>query len=136
MLRFLPMIGAAFLVAACVKGVKTTQKHIPLTSLAGSEWSPENVNDIEQYVQFGAAGDVSGHGGCNRFFGTYEQSGERLTIGALASTKMACTGKMQAEAGFLNNLQSTRRIEASHMRLVLKDEGETPLMILRRRDWD
>lgn len=38
-----------------------------------------------------------GFGGCNRFFGSYESSGESLTFGALGATRMACPEGMDQE---------------------------------------
>lgn len=70
---------------------------IPPAKLAGTNWTIMSVGDAP------AAGDrpgtlaftenrLSGSSGCNRFSGTYAQTGERLSISPVMSTKMACLG--------------------------------------------
>lgn len=135
------LIGAVATLAlsACAKVVKDSQDAAPLTTLAGSEWAPEMAADTpskaEQFVAFKAEGEVIGHGGCNRFFGSYSQEGDALSFGPLASTRMACPD-MTSEYAFLETLKNTRAVEATHLKLVLKGEGGETLMTLRRRDWD
>ncbi len=135
MLRPFPILLLTLALSACVKVAKNVQAQTPLTALAGSEWGPEGENGDNQFVAFKSGGEVIGHGGCNRFFGTYQQSGEVLTFGPLASTKMACPN-LSDEQAFISALQSARRIEATHLRLVLKGEDGEPLLTLLRRDWD
>lgn len=43
---------------------------------------------------------VSGFGGCNRYFGTYSATQDTLTFGHLAMTKMFCQQGMGLEAQF------------------------------------
>jgi len=135
MLRPFPILLITLALSACVKVAKNVKAQSPLTSLAGSEWGPEGPNSEDQFVAFKTGGEVIGHGGCNRFFGTYDQSGDALTFGPLASTKMACPN-LQQEQDFMQALQSAREIEATHMRLILKGEDGLPVLTLRRRDWD
>ena len=46
-------------------------------------------------------GQVSGKGGCNRYMGPYQRDGDRIALGPLASTMMACPEPaMSVEAGF------------------------------------
>ena len=135
MLKPIPLLVATLALTACMKIAKTSKAKSPLSTLAGSEWSPEVAGDVEQFVGFKAGGEIAGHGGCNRFFGTYEQDGTRLTVGPLASTRMACP-HLKAEATFLEVLQNARIIEATHLKLILKDDNGHTLMTLRRRDWD
>lgn len=135
MLRPFPILLLTLALSACVKVAKNVQAQSPLSVLAGSEWGPEGANADDQFVAFKTGGEVIGHGGCNRFFGTYNQEGDALTFGPLASTKMACPN-LQQEQAFLSALQSARQIEATHMQLILKGENGQPLLTLRRRDWD
>lgn len=54
-------------------------------------------------------GQVSGSSGCNRFHGPFEVDGKALTVGALATTRMACEDAVMAqEQEFLRALQSAR----------------------------
>ena len=103
--------------------------------LSGSEWGLAAGGEI--FVQFND-GHVSGSSGCNRFAGSYEQDGERLKLRPLIVTRMACMddGVMRKEQEFLGMLDATRTVDATHMRLVLKDADSKELAVLVRRDWD
>ena len=57
-----------------------------ITAIAEAE-VPEGV---EVSMRFDDEGQVSGQGGCNRYSGGYELAGDRLTIGPVAMTRMAC----------------------------------------------
>jgi heat shock protein HslJ len=108
---------------------------VVLTSLAGSEWGPLDGGD--QFIQFGAAGQVSGHSGCNRYAGPYELSGGHLRFGPLAATKMACDGERnEVEQRWFRMLEQTRSFEATHLLLILKDGQDRVIAKLRRRDPD
>lgn len=122
---------------ACAKVVNTPKPDRTLYSLAGSEWGPENRPEggPEQFVQFKSGGELVGHGGCNNFFGTYDLNGTQLKIGPLAATKKMCRD-MGAEQAFMSALQDSRRIEATHFKLVLFDDAGAELLQLQRRDWD
>jgi len=132
----LPLALGALVLAGCAKVASDVRKARPLASLEGSEWGPVNTSVQEQFVAFKSNGEIIGHGGCNQFFGQYTQEGQTLTVGALASTKKFCADVMQAETAFMQMLQDTRRVEATHMALRLYDTDGTELMQLRRRDWD
>jgi heat shock protein HslJ len=103
--------------------------------LAGSEWGPDSGSGI--FVKF-ADGKASGSGGCNRFSGPYEQNDTAIRIGPLMATRMACgdEGKMQKEAAWFQLLEAARIIDASHLKLILKDASGKELTVLQRRDWD
>jgi heat shock protein HslJ len=103
--------------------------------LAGSEWGYPTGDDIS--MQFGDD-QVSGSGGCNRFVGSFTQDGERLTLGTLAATQMACTDDavMRQELQFFQMLSAVHSVEATHAKLVLKDAAGKELAVLIRRDWD
>lgn len=107
-----------------------------LATLAGSEWGLGSEAKSKQFVQFKEA-EVSGHAGCNRFFGRYSFDGRAIKIGPLASTRMMCAPVvMEAERKWLAMLQGARAAEASHKNLVLKDAAGAVLGRLQRRDWD
>lgn len=116
------MAGAAIVMAAAML-------------LTGSEWGPAGSGDV--FVQF-RDGRVSGSGGCNRFGGSYEQTGQNLRIGPLMATRMACADpeKMQTEQKFFELLEAVHGFEATHMKLILKDTAGNELGVLIRRDWD
>ena len=108
--------------------------HEPLTTLAGSEWGPEN--GMDQFVQFMSDGDLAGNGGCNSFFGTYEQEGSELKIGSLIMTKKLCPDVMGAEQAFIAALENARGFEASFKEMNILDENGEVALSMRRRDWD
>lgn len=64
------------------------------------------------------AGDrLTGSGGCNRFTGGFETTGNQLTVGPLATTFMACEPEiMNQESQYLNALQGAQQYD-------LDDEG-------------
>ena len=106
-----------------------------LASLAGSEWGSPDLGDA--FVQFQSEGKIIGHGGCNRFFGSYSQTGKTLDIGPLGATKMMCPPpQMTTERALMGALQDTAEVDATHLVLILKDKDGTPLLTLQRRDWD
>ena len=105
------------------------------TSLAGSEWGLGEGDD--RFVQFGADGKVSGHAGCNRFFTSYEQTGSKLKISGIATTRKMCRSTaMKQEKEWLGLLKRVRAIELTHLKLILYGAKRTRLAVLKRRDFD
>ena len=77
-------------------------------------------------TEFGSDGTLSGNSGCNTYSGTYTVTGNQITIGPLASTRMACSdpaGIMEQETQFLAALQTaaTYNIENATLELRTKD---------------
>lgn len=135
LVRILGSVLAVAALAACQKMLSETTMR-PLSTLAGTEWGPIDGPE-DQFVAFKSGGEVLGSGGCNNFFGTFEQSGRLVTFGPLASTKMACPEPlMSAEQEFLSLLADVRAAEATWKELTLYGEDDQPLVTLRRRDWD
>lgn len=66
-----------------------------------------STRGVAQTITFTEDGKVFGDSGCNRFTGGYTTAGDRITIGPLASTMMACEESvMNAEATFLTRIQA------------------------------
>ena len=107
-------------------------------NLAGSEWGfAGETGRTAPFVQFRSDSVVGGSSGCNRFTGTYTQKDEELTLGPLASTRMACPPEiMGREQQFLTMLGNVRYAEADHLKLTLKDGNGEVLAELVRRDGD
>lgn len=64
---------------------------------------------------------VSGTAGCNRFTGTFTTDGDRLTIGPLATTRMACPEpQMRIEQAVLRTLAAAQRWAESDATLVIE----------------
>jgi len=103
------------------------------STLAGTAWQVSGYNNGKQAVvsvitgtqltmEFLADGKLRGSGGCNNFNGSFTAEGNRLSIGRVASTRMACAqpeGRMAQEAAFLAALESaaTARREADRLEL-------------------
>jgi copper homeostasis protein (lipoprotein) len=68
---------------------------------------------------------IAGFGGCNRFTGTYQQSGDRLTFGKMAMTFMACAEGMEIERDFLAAFEQVRswKIFGEHLELLDDNRG-------------
>ena len=101
--------------------------------LAGSEWRPSFMSAaelpaaIEMRVAFQPDGQVTGNGGCNRFFGGYAISGTHIKIGPLASTRKGCPGLIKLEATFLATLQAASSFEQTDATLILFDASGAKL---------
>jgi copper homeostasis protein (lipoprotein) len=63
---------------------------------------------------------VSGSGGCNRIVGSFEVDGDRLRLGRMAGSMMACPSGMEQEQRFLQALQKVERyrIRGSHLEML------------------
>ena len=104
-------------------------------ALPGSEWGFGDGD--KRFIQFGADGRVSGHAGCNRFFGSYQEGGGRLLIGQLGMTRMMCPPTdMERELALTELLKNTRQFEATHLKLTLYSGNGKILATLQRRDFD
>ncbi len=118
---------------------------LPATAaeLAGSEWRPTEIadaplpDDSGAFVRFEGDGRLAGHSGCNGFFGSYRLDGDRIEIGPLAATKMACEpAVMERETAFMTALGSARSFQRDGTRLTLRDESGDPLVLFVQTDWD
>jgi heat shock protein HslJ len=80
--------------------------HWNLVELDGT---PVNASTPESqpYIYLQAQGDkVSGLGGCNRLFGSYDLNGNSLEFHSIAATQMACPGiSLDNEARFFELLK-------------------------------
>jgi putative lipoprotein len=64
---------------------------------------------------------AAGSTGCNRFTGGYRLDGERLTFGALASTRRICPEGMELERRYLAALGRVATCHMASGRLLLRD---------------
>ena len=77
-------------------------------SLTGTNWNATmigNANALSGVIsgtqptaEFGKDGSVTGTDGCNRYHGDYSTEEDALTVGALASTMMACETDVSGQA--------------------------------------
>lgn len=106
---------------------------VPVT-LTGTTWSANGVNTGTGAVSslvagttvtalFGDDGTISGTAGCNTYNGDYQVSGTDLTIGALATTMMACEPDVaDQEANYLAALGRVTTYTIRGDQLELRDD--------------
>ncbi len=102
-------------------------------TLPGSSWNVTSYNNGQGGVttlvtnsgltlEFGEDGTVSGSGGVNRYNGPYEVDGAGITIGPVASTKMAGEPElMEQESAYLEALESSTEWKVVRGQLELRD---------------
>jgi heat shock protein HslJ len=77
-------------------------------------------------MNFGTDGQVTGSGGCNNYFASYQVNGNGITIGHPGATSRFCpepAGIMEQETRFLSALQSARNFRIDGNRLEIKNAG-------------
>jgi len=111
--------------------VSQSKKSQPDAGIVGTQWILSTVDgkqlsrreqgsDIQLTLD---GGTVSGFGGCNRFKGSYELAGNRLTIGNLAVTMMVCASGGDLESGFLSALGKLQEVRVAGRTLLGYDQG-------------
>ncbi|NIN34520.1 MAG: META domain-containing protein [Gammaproteobacteria bacterium] len=105
--------------------------------LLGDEWIVEDIGnkgiiDFSRVtINFSEDGRIHGLAGCNQYSGSYQISGELLSVGLLISTRRACPeALMNQEAFFLELLQLATGFDFDeHGALIIKTkEGKTILI--------
>jgi copper homeostasis protein (lipoprotein) len=99
--------------------------------LRGTYWNLVRLGETPVEVSAGQAEphlvfasdalQVSGSGGCNRITGGFTLEGDRLHLGPLAGTMMACANGTQQEQRFLESLNRVERYRMSGQQLELLD---------------
>lgn len=99
--------------------------------LVGTNWVLTKLGDApvtlasgqrEPFLQLQASdGRASGFAGCNMFAGPYQLSGDSLSFGPLAMTRMACAPGMNIEGGYANALRDTKGYKITGSQLALTD---------------
>jgi heat shock protein HslJ len=105
-------------------------------SLVGTPWNVVNYNDGKTAtvglaadstitLEFTAEGTVTGNATCNTYNGSFTTDGDSLTVGPLATTRMACASdELNAqEALYLAALQNSATYDISNGTLTIRDAG-------------
>lgn len=93
-----------------------------------------DVQSARPDITFAADGRIFGHGGCNRYFGSYKVEGDRLSFSVIGSTMMYCQETMDIENAFFRSLGLVTVIDCSDADLELRsDDGETRLSFKREQ---
>ena len=105
----------------------------PEASIADTEWLLSTVNGRQvarrdrgpdiQLTLDSKTGAVSGYAGCNRFKGSYQLQGNKLGLGDLAVTAMACESGGDVESEFLKALAELSEVRVSGRTLLGYKEG-------------
>jgi len=103
-----------------------------VAQLADVAWRPTHLGemtideDTEMRIQFEVTGQFGGHGGCNRFFGSYELIDGALIIGPIGATRMACPEpSMSIEISYFEALNGAKSASRIGNRLAVKNaDGE------------
>lgn len=96
----IPRLSIPVLLALCLSACATARPDAP-PALSG-DWRVEDLDGggVPDRVPFAvtfAEGRVSASAGCNRLVGDFVQSGARLRVGPLASTRMACSPALEEQ---------------------------------------
>jgi heat shock protein HslJ len=88
-----------------------TETYWKLIAIREAPYTPSE-NQREAHLKLrGFNNAVEGSGGCNSFAGTYTLEDEKLTLGPLAMTAMACIDGMDTEREFAQALSELNRYE-------------------------
>lgn len=106
----------------------------PVSALVGT-WLLEDIGGrgvidyLNTPLSITTEGKVSGHAGCNRFFGTARIDGPAVTLGPTMSTKMACPPAiMDQEQRFFSALSKIEQWRIENGLLMLMDGGGETLL--------
>ena len=123
------LAGLAFVNLTNMKNQSDTPLTL-LADLADSAWRPTHIGEMrlddesKMVIQFNADHSVTGHSGCNRFFGEFSLIDGIIEIGPLESTRMACPEPANSfEISFLQALHETRSLIRADSRLSMRDDS-------------
>ncbi len=127
------------LLAGCCRISGAGAAGVPLApTLDGATWRLASLRGVDAGALRGAAqpvtatfkaGRVTGFSGCNRFFGGYTVERDRVTIGPLAGSMMACDEPAMAlERAFQSALAGTFAYAIAGGRLTLRNDAEPVLV--------
>jgi len=129
------------MVVVLLTGCAASNAQIPQPILEDSAWLAEDIDGtgvidmLQSTLKFDVNLNVSGHGGCNRYFGTATVNENKIDFSALGSTRMACSQAiMDQEQRFLAALDAAHswHIDTERDLLTMKnEEGRTVLRFSR-----
>ncbi len=123
---------AALELLAAEEQAMDTQGLTGVTWIARSIAGESVAEGVKSTLILDKDGKIAGSGGCNRYFGGAETSGDALEIGPLGSTRMACPEpKMGQETRFMRALQSAKTFRIDNGTLVLSDAEGTDILTFR-----
>ena len=115
-------VWLALLLSAC--GGSGAAGNDPLDGTSWELWAYRKSKPIPGSITTATFedGKISGSGGCNNYFGSYQVDGKSITITDLAITEMACmepAGIMEQESLVMEYLWDAQRFELQDNRLMI-----------------
>ncbi|WP_420584583.1 META domain-containing protein [Ruegeria sp.] len=137
-----PKIGKAIVAGAVVltllgtHSMAQSENNAAQAALENTKWSAIGIGgdvlnaDKRPELEFLAEGTFGGSGGCNRFKGKAEMSGDSIEFpDNIAATLMACPPEIeQAERQFFDALQQVSTYAVAGDSLVMLDQGGEPVL--------
>lgn len=109
--------------------------------MSESRWSLRELNDgpllpeTDITAQFSSDGTMAGSAGCNRYRSVYRVTGDSLTVGLPATTRMSgAPSVMQQEAEFLSALRAVRSFRLVAERLEMKAADGRSILVFAGAD--
>lgn len=133
---YVAVAAAVLSLAAC----RSSKDAVSVNDLDG-EWNVVEIQgqavqaESQPFIGFDAQdGRVYGYTGCNRLMGALTLSKpNKIELGQMASTLMACPDMMETERLMLNALASVKSLKCSGKTLVLYGADKEPVMLLQKR---
>lgn len=126
--------------ASAQRGPDTLGTIAAAMTIEGPIWRLTSLDGLDPGMLRGAmrpvtarfnAGRIDGFSGCNSFFGAYTIDGDRVVIGSLGGTMMACPdAPMAVETAVKRALAGTFRYTLADRHLTL-DAGAAPVMVFQ-----
>lgn len=112
----------------------------PAIALQGAMWTLQTLNGAPVLtgttITLSALEDrLAGSAGCNQYTTPFTLEDNRLSLGAIVTTRMACAAAiMQQEAAFVAALEAADSLLLGQHTLSLYDAEGTPLLVFARPD--
>ena len=126
--KFFCFVLLALLLISCGKGEEEKEAW---GDIRGITWQLSDIgettlnNDIITTIAFGEDNKISGNGGCNNYFGTYDLFTNGLNISNIGSTRKMCSEEiMEQEMTYLNILENAKSIQFVDYKLEIKSTAE------------
>ena len=126
---FLVFLAGYALVNLMNMGEEAAESIPTAEELSATAWRPSHIGEMRTdeatalHLQFEPDGKLTGYGGCNRFFGSYELAGKNIAIASLGMTRMACPEPaMSIEFAFVEALQSAATVARNESRRAVRNE--------------
>ncbi|MDR0982279.1 MAG: META domain-containing protein [Culturomica sp.] len=134
MKKILLFITALVALAACESKKETVK--IEDFKWVAVEMDGETLDEAKSediFIQFSKADrKISGKASCNRYFGSYELAGDKLTFSQTGATKMACLD-MKLEDTFFDILKNTDNYKMKDGKLSFR-HGKTVLAVFKKTE--